>query len=268
MWDVDAAEFAAVLKALGASGGQCVPIADLALGASEALSATTANPVAAAVWLATLTQESASFRTTTEYGTGQSYAPYVGRTFEQITWKENYAAFGAWCVDQGLIATDSYFADKPALLGEMQWAWLGGLWYFEARNLWGYAGRGDFQTVQNAVNRGTATNSGYPSGWTSRLNAYRAWTGQIAPPAQLVVTKVMDGPTSKRLQQWVGVSMDGSVGAVTYSAVGKWLGRNVDGVMSSDDVKALQKQVGAFVDGDWGPATTAALQKYLNAHTS
>jgi hypothetical protein len=265
MWHIAPSEFAAVLQALNANGGQCLPLADLALGASEALSLTGATPVGAAVWLATLTQESAYFRTTTEYGGGQSYAPHIGRTFEQVTWRANYAAFGAWAVDQGLIATDNLFADKPELLGETQWAWLGGVWYFGAHGLWTYANRGDFQIVQNAVNRGTATSSGYPSGWTTRLNSYRAWTSQVSPPAQLPITGAMDPATVKRLQQWIGVGMDGQVGPITYSALQKWLGQAVDGTLSNADVKKLQNTIGAFVDGQWGPGTTRDLQTYLNA---
>lgn len=261
---VTAADFAAVLKSLGATGGQCVPVADLALGANLALDGI--SPVAAAVWLATLTQESAYFRTTEEYSKTGSYAPYIGRTFEQITWRDNYAAFGAWCVHGGYIATDSLFVDHPQLLAEMQWAWLGGVWYFVNRGLWPSATKGDYQSVSNAVNRGTLTTSGYPSGWDARLKCYQAWTARVVKPAKLTITKAMDGPTSKRLQQFVGVAMDGDVGKVTWSAVQKWLGRTVDGSLSAADVKALQTKIGAYVDGDFGPGTTGDLQRYLNVN--
>ena len=263
---VTAADFTAVLKSLGASGGQCVPAADLALGANLALDGI--SPVAQAVWLATLTQESAYFRTTEEYAKNGPYAPYIGRTFEQITWRANYAAFGAWCVHGGYIATDSLFVDHPELLAEMQWAWLGGVWYFQNRGLWPSAAKGDFQSVQNAVNRGTLTTSGYPSGWDARLRAYRAWTNRVVKPAKLTVNGQRDDATNRRLQQWVGVGMDGQVGKVTYSAIQKWLGRTVDGSLSKDDVKALQKAIGAYVDGDWGPGTTRDLQAFLNAQAA
>jgi hypothetical protein len=265
---VDPADFTAVLASLGGIGGQCLPLADLALGASSALSNAGASALAASVWLATLTQESAYFRTTVEYGTGQSYAPYIGRTFEQITWRDNYAAFGAWAVGQGLIASPNLFVVKPTLLGEMQWAWLGGVWFFQARGLWPYAAKGDLQSVENAVNRGTITSSGYPSGWATRLKCYRAWTLRVAPPQTLAVTGVLDEATSRRLQQWVGVAMDGAVGAVTYAAVQKWLGRTADGTLARDDVKALQTEIDTYVDGDWGPGTTRALQRYLNARAT
>lgn len=253
-----AADFTAVLKALGATGGQCLPMADLALGATKALGTT--SPIAQAVFLATMTQESAYFRTTEEYSHSGSYAPYIGRTFEQVTWKYNYQAFGQWCVSKGYVASADLFVDRPELLAEMQWAWLGGIWYFQSKGLWSYAEQGDFQTVQVKVNGA----SPFPAGWATRLKAYQAWTARVVEPADLVITKVMDGPTSKRLQQWVGVGMDGDVGPTTIKAIQKWLGRTPDGTLSADDVKALQRAIGAYVDGDWGPGTTGDLQKFLN----
>jgi hypothetical protein len=258
-----AADFTAVLKSLGAGSGLVLPAADLALGAEKALAGR--STVARAVFLATMTQESAYFRTTEEYAKDGTYAPYIGRTFEQVTWRENYAAFGAWSKGEGLIATASLFVDRPELLAETQWAWLGGVWYFEMRNLWPLAEAGDFQRVQNAVNRGTASTDGYPAGWSTRLTAYRGWTARVVKPADLIITAVMDGPTSKRFQQWLGVAIDGDVGSVTYSSLQKWVGRPVDGSLSKDDIKALQGKIGAFVDGLWGPGTTRALQRYLNS---
>lgn len=262
---ITADDFTAVLAELKALGRQVLPLPDLALGATRALADTPLNPVGACCWLATMTQESASFRTTTEYSSTGPYAPYVGRTFEQVTWETNYAAFGRWAVAAGLIASPDLFVDRPHLLAETQWAWLGGVWYFGVRDLWGYANRGDFQRVSNAVNRGSATTNGFPSGWSARLAAYRVWTARIATPTKVTVTGVMNGPTSKRLQQWVGVGMDGAVGPVTLGAVEKWLGLPVDGVMSPSDVKVFQGRISAYVDGDWGPGTTRSLQRYLNS---
>ena len=255
---ITAADFTAVLKALGANGGQCLPAADLALGAARALAGR--SPVAQAVFLATMTQESAYFRTTEEYAKTGSYAPYIGRTFEQVTWRYNYAAFGDWCASKGLIATPSLFVDKPELLAEMQWAWLGGVWFFESHGLWAYADRGDFQTVEVKVNGA----SPFPSGWPTRLKAYQQWTARVVHPGQLAITKTMDDPTCKRLQQWVGVAMDGDVGPKTNRAIQQWLGRPNANTLSKDDVKALQKAIGAWVDGDWGPGTTRDLQNFLN----
>jgi hypothetical protein len=249
------ADFSAVLGALGTNSRQVVPLTELAFGATDALARAGKSGIAAAVWLATLTQESDSFRTTTEYSGGtRDYAPYYGRTFQQITWSTNYSEFGAWAA-----------TNRPALLSEMQWAWLGGVWFFAANGLWPYADRGDFQQVENAVNRGALTTNGYPAGWAARLACYQAWTARVAPPADVVVTGVMDGPTVRRLQQWVGVGMDGAIGAVTYAAVQKWLGLTVDGNLSAADVEVLQTKIGAYVDGFWGPGTTRDLQGWLNS---
>lgn len=254
-----AGNFGAVLRSLGAGSGLVLPVADLALGAEKALVGR--SPVARAVFLATMTQESAYFRTTEEYAKDGSYAPYIGRTFEQVTWRENYAAFGAWAKGEGLIATASLFVDRPELLAETQWAWLGGVWYFEMRNLWPLAEAGDFQTVQVKVNGA----SPFPAGWSTRLKAYQAWTLQTGPLVILGISGSMDAATSKRLQQWVGVAMDGDVGRLTYAALQKWLGLTADGTLSANDVKKFQGVIGAYVDGDWGPGTTKALQRFLNA---
>ena len=223
-----ATDFTTVLRSLGAGSGLVLPAAVVALGATNALAMLGSNPNAVACWLATMTQESAFFRTTEEYAKNGSYAPYIGRTFQQVTWRGNYAAFGQWAADEGLIATPSLFVDKPELLAETQWAWLGGVWFFKAKNLWGPAIAGDFQKVQVTVNGA----SPFPAGWDSRLKAYQAWTKQIVKPASLAVGGLFDATTKKRLQQWIGVAMDGDFGSVSYSALQRWLGRPGDGTFS------------------------------------
>ena len=45
-----------------------------------------------ATFIANNCQESGYFRTTEEYAKNGPYAPYIGRTFIQVTWKSNYAA--------------------------------------------------------------------------------------------------------------------------------------------------------------------------------
>ena len=257
-----------VLAKLGAVGGQCMSLDALAAGATAALSDHGPDRTGrgTAAWMATMTQESAYFRTTEEYAKTGRYAPYIGRTFEQITWRDNYAAFGRWCKRQGLVTDELVFVDDPKSLADKRWAWLGGIWYFDARGLWGYANSGNFQAVQNAVNRGSATLDGYPSGWLTRLNAYRAWLGVIAKPAALPVDGSYGPVTVARLQEWVGVMVDGDQGTRTIKALQRWLGVTVDGNLGPYTVRALQAKVGAYGDGVWGPATTRSLQSYLNAH--
>ena len=257
-----------VLARCGALGKQCAPLDTLAAGAVAALAdhAPDRTGRGTAAWLATQTQESAWLRTTTEYGIWQRYAPYIGRTFEQVTWRANYVEFGRWCKTRGLVDDELVFAQNPRTLSELRWAWLGGVWYFGARRLWGYANSGNFQAVANAVNRGSATLEGYPSGWLTRLQCYRAYLGVLATPAEIPVDGV-GGPVSiARLQEWVGVYVDGDQGARTIKALQRWLGVPVDGNLGQRTVRALQAKVGAYGDGVWGPATTRALQSYLNAH--
>ena len=49
-----------------------------------------------AMWLAQIGHESDGFNATEEYAKNGRYAPYIGRTWIQITWRDNYAAFGQW----------------------------------------------------------------------------------------------------------------------------------------------------------------------------
>lgn len=88
------------------------------------------NPRRIAMFLAQCGHESDGFATTQEYGTGQRYAPYIGRTWIQITWQANYAAFGRWAADQGLIDDPNYFVDNPTALADLKWAGLGAAWYW------------------------------------------------------------------------------------------------------------------------------------------
>lgn len=167
------------LAAMGAVGGQIVSTDALAAGARDALAAAPPGltPAGAAAFLATMAEESAHFRTTTEYGSGQRYAPYIGRTFEQLTWASNYAAFGKWCQTRGLVTDANVFVNNPAALSDYRWAWLGGVFYFQAHNLWGYANRGDFLAVSQAVNGGDGRigTSFVPNGWVERQRAYAAF---------------------------------------------------------------------------------------------
>jgi putative chitinase len=107
------------LAAVGA-GNRLVRSADeLAAGADGALRQASGGltVAGAASWLATMAQESDYFRTTTEYGGAKRYDPYRGRTFEQITWRDNYASFGKWCHAKGLVSDPRVFVNTPTSLG-------------------------------------------------------------------------------------------------------------------------------------------------------
>lgn len=176
---VTGATIRSALAAAGALGRQMRSFDELAAGADDALRQAPPGLTAAgaASFLADKAQESDYFRTTTEYGRGQRYAPYIGRTFQQVTWKENYAAFGAWCHRRGMVPAADVFVRDPASLSDYRWAWLGGVWYFEATNLWGWANAGDHLRVSQAVNggRGRAGTGFVPNHWKARNDMFRAF---------------------------------------------------------------------------------------------
>lgn len=235
------------------------------------------NPHAVAAFVATMMQESAWLATTVEYGSKDTrYDPYRGRTFEQLTWKDNYAGFGSFCKAKGLVDDANYFVKNPELLGDLKWAWLGGVWYFDNRKIWDEAETGDFQRIQTTVNFGSPSISKVPAGWTQRLSAYRGFLSVYSKPKLLDVNGDPQVLTWTRLQEFIGAEMDGEIGAQSNFLMGVWLG--LDGpfnLNNASHVKKLQKKVGLDAhdqDGVWwqpktkkyGPVTSKALQAYLN----
>lgn len=83
-----------------------------------------------AMALAQWGHESDGFNTTEEYAKNGPYAPYIGRTWIQITWQSNYAAFGKWCYDRGLVDDPNAFVNNPPSLADMKWAGIGPAWYW------------------------------------------------------------------------------------------------------------------------------------------
>lgn len=109
-----------------------------------------------AMWLAQIGHESGSFVYTEEIDKTGRYAPYIGRTWIQITWASNYAQFSEWCFDKGLVDTPTYFVDYPVRLAELKWAGLGAAWYWtEARpDINELSDRRDLETVTLRINGG------------------------------------------------------------------------------------------------------------------
>jgi len=176
---VTGAAIGAALSAIGARGGQIRSLDELAAGADAALRQ--APPgltgAGAASFLATTAQESAYYRTTREYGSGQWYAPWIGRGFVQVTHEANYRGFGAWCRAQGLVTDPDVFVNNRAALEDYRWAWLTATWYFAANNLWGWANAGDHLRVSQAVNGGRrrAGTSFVPNHWPERNAMFQAF---------------------------------------------------------------------------------------------
>lgn len=214
---IEAKHIEAALRSVGAVGGQKWSYQELAEGANEALlqSGITTRQ-GAAVFIAQCMVESAYFRTTTEYSykvgssgwqNMQRYAPFIGRGFLQITWRDNYAKFGSWCNAKGLVSNANYFVSNPERLADPKWGWLGAVWFFTANNLVGLSNAGENIKVGRAVNRGNA-NSQYPAnGEDHRKAAYAALleAGITAPSAKTSTTKEdwFDMATDKDLDKAV-----------------------------------------------------------------
>jgi len=119
------------------------------------------TPARAAAAVAQFAEESASFQTTVEYGTGAEYngrtdlgnthpgdgERYKGRGYIQITGRNNYAALGkALGVD---------FVDHPELVAEPQYAADASCWWWEAHGCNQLADAGDFVGLTRRINGGT-----------------------------------------------------------------------------------------------------------------
>jgi hypothetical protein len=185
----------AALRAAGAGSGTVASpqvIADLFNDAIEKYGDglfTTINTYAALV--SECMMESAYFRTTREYSNSGSYQPYRGRTFIQLTWKDNYAAFGKWCKDEGLVSSADYFVKNPTKLEELKWAALGGVWYFTKKMFSGKpltAYSDNMLQVGRAVNMGNPFSSHTPNGQKARDDAYRAVVKALQQEDDVAIT--------------------------------------------------------------------------------
>ena len=190
---VSAAQLKQVAGRFGAVGGQSASWQVLADGANEAMRAGGMNTVnRCAGFLSQVFEESGWLRYTQELGSGQRYAPYIGRTYIQLTWQSNYLAFGRYAVKQGWISDERYFVNNPQALAQQKWAWRGALYYFTQVNFSGYGNlvkvcdTGDIYKISKAVNAGNPDWSGTPYGMSVRSslwNAFRSLGGSIVPSA-------------------------------------------------------------------------------------
>lgn len=191
------------LAAVGAGSRLIRPLDELAAGADDALRQAPPGltPAGAASWLATMAQESDYFRTTEEYGGQKRYDPYRGRTFEQVTWASNYRAFGKWCHARGLLADPEAFVRDPQSLAAFRWAWLGGVWYFEANGLWPHANRGNHWAVSQGVNRGVGAigTDAAPNHWDARRKMFDAFRAQGAALLPAAAPKEDDMPSAEEV---------------------------------------------------------------------
>ena len=97
---------------------------------------------------------------------------------------------------------------------------------------------------------------------TARAATDSAFRGKVAAAVMRVLTaKAAEGLLGARL------SLDGSLGPRTISALQRWLGVTVTGTLNPTTIRALQTRIGTTADAVWGPASMRALQLYLGIAT-
>ena len=248
----------AALDSVGGRGNQIAPLDEIARIFNAAISqagdgAYDGQPARLAALIGQCAQESAWFRTTTEYGTGQRYAPYIGRTFIQITWSDNYQAFGLWCKARGLIDDAAHFVNNPASLSDLKWAALGPIWYFATRGILPYADQRNWTAVGGIINTGSA--AGVPGGNATRLKACQAvYDYLISHP---IGEPAMPTATQLALAKW----MTDRIGQYAYSQQDRFDNITTDGDGRSADCSSLVQmayrdvakvEVGSYTDAQAG----------------
>jgi putative chitinase len=143
-----------LVRATGLSTAKC---AEIQPALSDGLRLAQCNNVnRIAMFIAQTRHESANYDTTEEYAKNGRYAPYIGRTWIQITWQSNYADFGEWCAQQGLISDPNQFVNDPQSLADMKWAGIGAAWYWTVQRpqINSMCDAGDINGVTYAINGG------------------------------------------------------------------------------------------------------------------
>lgn len=129
---------------------------------------TTVNRVA--MFCAQTGEESGGLLWTQELGSGAEYNNrpdlgntrpgdgqlFKGRGILQVTGRNHYAEFGAWCFHQGLVGRPDYFLVNPVALASPPWSFLSAAWYWtvERPDLNAVSDRGDYVTATHRVNGG------------------------------------------------------------------------------------------------------------------
>lgn len=140
--------------AVGISVGRAETLLPAVQRGLELSQCTNVNRIAC--WLAQIGHESGSFQYTEELDKNGRYAPYIGRTWIQITWRANYEAFSRWAHSKGLISDPQLFVDHPTRLAELQWAGVGAAWYWTVArpDINALCDRNDFDAVTYRINGG------------------------------------------------------------------------------------------------------------------
>lgn len=227
----------AMLRALCPQGAEPV-VSGLAKAFDLLLPAfTLSTPLRQAHFLGQAAVETAYFRTLREYGTGQRYAPYIGRGPGQLTWEANY-------VDMGRRLSLPLKA-QPELVEDPALGTLVFLMYWMDHGLNRYADEDDGRAISRAINRGSATADKPANAEIERLAMIGKAKGLLGA-ASLVrsVSALQSG--LNLLGADPKLVVDGAFGPGTEAAV-----------------IAFQETHGLTVDGKAGPATWAAIADAL-----
>lgn len=124
-----------------------------------------------AMWLAQVGHESGSFVYTEEIASGAAYegradlgntqpgdgVRFKGRSWIQITGRNNYGLFSQWAFRQRLVPTPTYFVDHSTELADLKWAGIGAAWYWTVArtDINALSDRQDLETVTRRINGGT-----------------------------------------------------------------------------------------------------------------
>lgn len=230
---------AATLRALCPQGAETV-VSGLAKAFDLLLPAfTLSTPLRQAHFLGQAAVETACFRTLREYGSGQRYAPYIGRGPGQLTWETNYSDMGR--------RLSLPLKAQPELVEDPALGTLVFLMYWMDHGLNRYADADDGRAISRAINRGSATSDKPANAEAERLAMVakaKAVLGAAAPSPARSVSALQSA--LNRLGADPRLAVDGKPGPATEAAV-------ID----------FQQAHGLTVDGKAGPQTWTAIDNAI-----
>jgi predicted chitinase len=207
-----------------------------------------------AMFLAMVGEESGSLRYTEELADGSEYngrtdlvntrpgdgPRFKGRSYIQITGRNNYGAFSRWAYAHHLVRTPTYFVDYPTLLADGQWRWIGPAWYWLGRHphngmdfLNEAADKADVTTATLMVNGGM-------NGYSDRLHRYQVCMALgdrlLSPKEDDEMVIVVGGPASNGKRGYPVLVIGGKCLALGSEAVlNKWVSAGAKKVTVSHD---------------------------------
>ena len=238
------------------------------------------NKKRAACLIGQCAQETDWFKTTTEYSAGGNpYSPYDGRGFIQLTWRDNYAGFGAWMKSKGKLSDANYFVNNPTALAAKEWAAYTALYYFTSpvwnnKNLWKWCDEASspWATISRAINRGNPSSpyaANHEAQRTTAINAVFAVTPDPPPPpgggggTPSVVQAVVDYYVSKvgawRYSQGPARYTPETSGYSDCSASIRWAYRKIAGIEIGTYTGDQQNYGKIIIDNTRGAPTAAQL---------